>query len=202
MKRTISINSMALIAMFASLTAMGAFIKITLPLVPFTLQIVIVFLAGILLGSNHGLQSQLVYLFVGLAGLPVFTKGGGVTYLLQPTFGYLIGFAAAAYIIGFIIERIPAPTYKHFIMANLAGTAVIYAIGVPYLYIALNSWLDTPTNLMHILVEGFFSTIVIDSALAIGTGILAARLYPIVKKFIYTKRSTRHEVENTRTRSH
>ncbi|WP_025784160.1 biotin transporter BioY [Sporosarcina sp. D27] len=202
MKRTNSINSMALIAVFASLTAIGAFIKITLPVVPFTLQIVIVFLAGTLLGSSRGLQSQLVYLFVGLAGLPVFTKGGGITYLLQPTFGYLIGFAAAAYVIGFIIERISVPNRKHFILANLAGTVVTYAIGVPYLYVALNSWMDTPTNAMHVLVAGFFSTIVVDIALAVGTGLLAARLYPILKKFIHIKRGVRHELENTRTRSH
>lgn len=202
MKRTSSIHSMALIAVFASLTAIGAFIKVTLPVVPFTLQIVIVFLAGTLLGSSRGLQSQLVYLFVGLAGLPVFTKGGGITYLLQPTFGYLIGFAAAAYVIGFILERVSVPTRKHFILANLAGTAVIYAIGIPYLYIALNSWLATPTNVMHVLVAGFFSTIVIDIALAVGTGLLAERIYPILKKFMYTKRGVRHELENTRTRSH
>lgn len=202
MKRTNSINSMALIAVFASLTAIGAFIKITLPVVPFTLQIVIVFLAGTLLGSSRGLQSQLVYLFVGLAGLPVFTKGGGITYLLQPTFGYLIGFAAAAYVIGFIIERVPVPNRKNFIVANLAGTVVTYAIGVPYLYVALNSWMDTPTNAMHVLVAGFFTTIVIDIALAIGAGLLAARLYPILKKFIHTKRGVRHELESTRTRSH
>lgn len=202
MKKTTNINSMALIAFFASLTAIGAFIKITLPVVPFTLQIVIVFLAGTLLGSIRGLQSQLVYLFVGLAGLPVFTKGGGITYLLQPTFGYLIGFAAAAYVIGFIIERVPIPNRNHFIGANLAGTVVTYAIGVPYLYIALNSWMDTPTNAMHVLVAGFFSTIVIDVALAVGTGLLAARLYPILKKTSTHKRGVRHELENTRTRSH
>ncbi|WP_432353582.1 biotin transporter BioY [Sporosarcina sp. A2] len=202
MKSSNPINSMAIIAVFASLTAIGAFIKITLPVVPFTLQIVIVFLAGALLGSTRGLQSQLVYLFVGLAGLPVFTKGGGITYLLQPTFGYLIGFAAAAYVIGFIIERVPVPKRKHFIVANLVGTLVIYAIGVPYLYVALNSWLDTPANAMHVVVAGFFSTIVIDVVLAVGTGVLAARLYPILKKFIHTKRGVQHEMESTRTRSH
>lgn len=202
MKGANSINSMALIALFASLSAIGAFIKVTLPVVPFTLQIVIVFLAGTLLGSNRGLQSQLVYLFVGLAGLPVFTKGGGITYILQPTFGYILGFAAAAYVIGFIIERVPVPTRKHFIGANLAGTIMIYAIGIPYLYVALNSWMDTPANVMHVLAAGFFSTIVVDIALAVVTGLLAARLYPILKQNMHKKRGNRHGLENTSTRSH
>lgn len=64
-----------MIAMFATLTAIGAFIKIPLPVVPFTLQIVFVFLAGSLLSSRNGFQSQLVYIGVGLVGLPVFTQG-------------------------------------------------------------------------------------------------------------------------------
>ena len=66
--------SLVMIAMFAALTAIGAFIKIPLPVVPFTLQIVFVFLAGSLLGSRNGLQSQLVYIGVGLVGLPVLRK--------------------------------------------------------------------------------------------------------------------------------
>lgn len=167
------------------MTAIGAFIKIPLPIVPFTLQIIVVFLAGALLGSKRGLQSQLVYLFVGLAGLPVFTQGGGFTYVLQPTFGYLIGFAAGAYVIGLIIERIEEPTPKHFMMANLVGTLVIYAIGVPYLYIILNFWLDTPTNINHVLAAGFFSTVGVDIALAIFTGIFARRIYALLHKKLF-----------------
>lgn len=110
-----------MIAMFAALTAIGAFIKIPLPVVPFTLQIIFVFLAGSLLGSRNGFQSQLVYIGVGLVGLPVFTQGGGITYVLQPTFGYLIGFALAAFIIGFIIERIDSPTKNILLVQILWG---------------------------------------------------------------------------------
>ena len=65
-------KSIVLVGMFAALTAIGAFIKIPLPIVPFTLQIIVVFLAGALLGSKRALYSQLVYIAVGLAGVPVF----------------------------------------------------------------------------------------------------------------------------------
>lgn len=193
--------SLTLVAVFAALTAIGAFIKIPLPIVPFTLQIIIVFLAGALLGSKRGLQSQLVYVLVGLAGLPVFTQGGGFMYVLQPTFGYLIGFAVGAYVIGFIIERVEHPTRKHFIFANLIGTAVIYAIGVPYLYLALNLWLDVPTNLSHVLAAGFFSTVGVDIALAIFSGVLATRIYPLFKTNHSTKRCVQNELANTSSRS-
>lgn len=193
---------LTLVAVFAAMTAIGAFIKIPLPIVPFTLQIIVVYLAGSLLGSKRGLQSQLVYVLVGLAGLPVFTQGGGFMYVLKPTFGYLIGFAVGAYVIGFIIERVEQPTRKHFIVANLIGTAVIYAIGVSYLYLALNLWLDVPTNLSHVLAAGFFNTVGVDIALAIVTSLLATRLYPLLKTIHSTKRGIQNELANTSSRSY
>ena len=98
--------SLTAISLFAALTAIGAFIRIPLPYVPFTLQVLFVYLAGSLLGSKKGMQSQLVYVGVGLAGLPVFTQGGGIGYFLQPTFGYLLGYIAGAFVVGWIIERI------------------------------------------------------------------------------------------------
>ncbi|MFJ7917792.1 MULTISPECIES: biotin transporter BioY [unclassified Lysinibacillus] len=171
--------SLVMIAMFAALTAIGAFIKIPLPVVPFTLQIVFVFLAGSLLGSRNGLQSQLVYIGVGLVGLPVFTQGGGITYVLQPTFGFLIGFALAALVIGFMIERVDTPTKKHFIGANIVGLFIIYAVAVPYLYVSLNFWLHMKTSWSHIFVVGFLNSIVADFCLAIASAFLAERLYKV-----------------------
>ncbi|UPW81730.1 biotin transporter BioY [Lysinibacillus sp. Ag94] len=171
--------SLVMIAMFAALTAIGAFIKIPLPVVPFTLQIVFVFLAGSLLGSRNGLQSQLVYIGVGLVGLPVFTQGGGITYVLQPTFGFLIGFALAALVIGFMIERVDTPTKKHFIGANIVGLFIIYAVAVPYLYVSLNFWLHMKTSWSHIFIVGFLNSIVADFCLAIASAFLAERLYKV-----------------------
>lgn len=182
--RQSSTLSLVMIAMFAALTAIGAFIKIPLPVVPFTLQIVFVFLAGSLLGSRNGFLSQVVYISVGLVGLPVFTQGGGITYVLQPTFGYLIGFACGAYVIGKVIERFDNPTRKHFILAHLIGVVVIYTIGVPYLYAALNFWMDASTSFAHVFLIGFLNTIVVDIGLAVFLAVLAERLY---KVFQFTK---------------
>ena len=173
--------SLVMIAMFAALTAIGAFIKVPLPVVPFTLQIVFVFLAGCLLGSRHGFQSQLVYIGIGLVGLPVFTQGGGITYVLQPTFGYLIGFALAALVIGWIIEKVESPTKKHFIGANIVGLIIIYAVAVPYLYVSLNFWLHVKTSWSHIFLVGFLNSIVADFCLAIASALLAERLYKVFR---------------------
>ena len=83
---------MILVALFAALIAVGAFIRVPVPLVPFTMQTFFVILAGMLLSKKLGAASALVYLAVGLIGIPVFTQGGGIGYVLKPSFGYLIGF--------------------------------------------------------------------------------------------------------------
>lgn len=71
-------RDLILVAIFAALTAIGAFIKIPVPYVPFTLQYLFCALAGMILGSKLGALSQIVYVAIGLAGLPVFTEGGGI----------------------------------------------------------------------------------------------------------------------------
>ncbi len=70
-------------------SAIGAFIRIPVPLVPFTLQITFTTLAGLfLLGSKKGAISVAVYVLMGLIGIPVFTQGGGFSYVLKPSFGF------------------------------------------------------------------------------------------------------------------
>lgn len=130
-----------LAAMFTTLTAIGAFIKIPIPYVPFTLQFFFVLLAGALLGSRVGLFSQLAYIFIGLIGIPVFTLGGGPSYVLQPTFGYLVGFAAAAYVVGLLTEKKP-PGFASYLWANLAGLSVTYFFGVLHLFLIVNYVID------------------------------------------------------------
>ncbi|WP_174520449.1 biotin transporter BioY [Desulfolucanica intricata] len=135
---SLSVKDMTLVSMFAALTAVGAYLKIPVPYVPFTLQWLMIILAGILLGSRLALWSQVTYLAVGLAGIPVFTNGGGPGYVLQPTFGYLIGFAVAAYLIGKIVEKTGVESTIKLLLANLAGLGVVYAAGATYLYLITN----------------------------------------------------------------
>jgi biotin transport system substrate-specific component len=182
MKNSTSTRQLAAVSLFAALTAIGAFIKIPLPYVPFTLQILFVFLAGSLMGSKRGVQSQLVYVGIGLAGLPVFTQGGGIGYLLQPTFGYLLGYIIAAYVIGWVIERISKPQTVHFIIANCLGLLVVYLLGVPYLYLALNTWLGVPSSWAHVWLIGFIYSIAGDIIISVFSGILAKRLFKVFKK--------------------
>ena len=98
-------KSIVLCSLFSALVCIGAFIKVPLSPVPFTMQWFFVAMAGLILGSKLGFTSVVMYICIGLVGLPVFTKGGGIGYVFQPTFGYIIGFAVAAFVIGKISKK-------------------------------------------------------------------------------------------------
>lgn len=74
-------KNMVLCAMFVALIAVGAFIRIPIPVVPFTLQILFINLAGLLLGGKLGAIAAGSYMIIGLIGLPVFAEGGGLSYI-------------------------------------------------------------------------------------------------------------------------
>lgn len=92
-------------ALFAALTAAGAFLRIPLGVSSITLQFLFTAMAGVLLGAGGGALSQAVYVALGLLGLPIFTAGGGFGYVLQPTFGFLLGLIPAAAVIGAMTRR-------------------------------------------------------------------------------------------------
>ena len=135
-----------LIALFTGLIIVGTFIKVPLPPVPISLQTFFVILAALLGGLQVGVFSTVIYLLLGMIGLPVFTTGGGIAALIGPTGGFLIGMLAAAIIAGIFSDRVKAEDSKkkHIIYCLIGGiiaTLVIYAIGVPWLKISLNmSW--------------------------------------------------------------
>jgi biotin transport system substrate-specific component len=134
----LSARELSLIALFAALTGVGGFIRIPIPYVPLTLQTLMVMFAGLILGGRLGALSQLVYILVGLMGIPIFAHGGGPGYVLQPTFGYLLGFVCGAYIIGKITERSDSLKHSLLFLALVAGTLAIYVPGVAVLYFNLN----------------------------------------------------------------
>ena len=134
----LSARELSLVALFAALTGIGGFIRIPIPYVPLTLQTLMVMFSGLILGGRLGALSQLVYILVGLMGIPIFAHGGGPGYVLQPTFGYLLGFVCGAYIIGNITERRDSLKHSFLFLALVAGTLAIYVPGIAVLYFNLN----------------------------------------------------------------
>jgi len=167
---------MILASLFAALTAIGAFIKIPIPYVPFTLQLFFVLLAGALLGSRLGALSQLVYVLVGLAGVPVFTQGGGPSYILQPTFGYLVGFIFCAYIVGLLTENKRSKDFFTYLWPMYLGVAVVYLLGVTHLYVIVHFLTDHSFTLMKAIWIGFAVCIVPDLFITAGVAFLASKI--------------------------
>lgn len=89
-----------LAALFSALIIVGSYIRFPLPPVPITLQTLFLLLAGFLGGSAVAVSSVAIFLVLGLVGLPVYSGGGGIAYLLGPTGGFLIGMLPAALLAG------------------------------------------------------------------------------------------------------
>lgn len=115
--KLVDTRSIILITMFVVLITVGAFIKIPVPLVAFTLQFLFIALAGLLLGAKNGAIAVAIYIICGIVGLPVFSSGGGIGYIFQPTFGYIIGFGIAAFIIGGLSQN--SLSVKRMIVSNI-----------------------------------------------------------------------------------
>ena len=162
-------------ALFTALTAAGAFIRIPLGYSSITLQFFFTAMAGCLLGPVWGPVSQAVYVALGLIGLPIFTQGGGLTYLLQPTCGFLIGLIPAAWVIGLLtVHRPPHPVRTA--LACLAGLTVLYAAGLPYMAVILNQYMGKAMGFSAILWAGMLPFLPGDMLKIAVTAVLAPLL--------------------------
>lgn len=175
-------RDMILIAMFAALTAIGAFIRIETPFVPFTLQYLFCAYSGVLLGFRKALYSQLLYVGIGLIGIPVFTKGGGPAYVLQPTFGYLIGFIFCAALIGWLVEKNKTLTFTNLLLPILGGLTALYVCGVPYLYGIVNFYLGKPMPFSVAVTAGFTPFILQDLVMSGLVALTALKVIPILRR--------------------
>ncbi len=180
--KTKNIRLILLSGLFAALTAIGAFIRIPLPYVPITLQVFFCLLAGLLLGARFGTASQIVYIIIGLAGIPIFTYGGGPAYVLNPTFGYLLGLIICAFVIGLLSERLKKISIAKLFVINLIGVLIIYAVGVPYLYLIKNLYLNAGASFWKILYSGFLITLPGDILKGYLAALIGAKLIPVIKK--------------------
>lgn len=173
----LQIREMTLCALCTALLAVSAFIQIPLPYLDyFTLQFLVVLLSGFLLGSRLGTLSVVLYVFIGLLGIPVFAAGGGLGYIVQPSFGYLIGFICAAYLCGKLAEVLPDWGWKRYVIASLAGFLITYIIGLSYKYAIYQFYIGQPLSWEIILLSCFPIDIPCDLILCFSASLIAYRL--------------------------
>lgn len=174
-------RDLTIIPLFTALIIVGAYLKIPTPICPITLQILFTTLAGVLLGGKKGAAAVILYIMLGLIGLPVFTGGGGIGYVLSPTFGYMIGFVLGAYITGTIAHS-GEPTMKRLVPACLTGLFIVFALGVVYCYLINRVWLGNSVSVRAVLVAGLLLPLPGDIVLCFFTAALGCRLIPIMKR--------------------
>jgi len=172
----INIRQMTLISLFAALTAVGAFISIPLYPVPLTLQTLFTLLAAMTLGSVMGMLSQIIYVMLGVIGLPVFAGfKTGIGILFGPTGGFLFGFIISAYIIGKIIELKKEKNFFYYFLAGIIGTIILYIVGITQLSLV------TDMGIKKALMVGMLPFLPGDILKIIAASFIASKLRPIIE---------------------
>ena len=178
----ISTRDMILVSLFTALTAVGAFLSIPIGSVPITLQSMFTILSGLILGPKLGSLSQLIYVLLGLAGVKIFAGfSGGPQTVFSPSFGFLIEFIFASYIIGLIANTKDGVNFKRIFLAALVGTAVIYAFGVPYMYLIFNKVLLKEMSFLTALKVGCIMFLPGDLLKCFASSYVAMKVVPKVK---------------------
>jgi biotin transporter BioY len=171
-KVLVIVKDFVLILSFAILTGISAKLKIEIGIVPITMQTFTVLLGGALLGSKRGALSQITYLFMGLAGIPWFSRGGGISYIFSPTFGYILGFVLAAYLVGYLAEKGFDRKIEKSVFVMFIGNILIYLPGL--------FWLAKFTGFKKVLDIGLYPFLIGDLLKIF----LASLVLPMGWKFI------------------
>lgn len=142
--------------------------------VPITGQTFGVLLVGALLGSRLGAASLTLYIAEGLAGLPFFAGGGaGPAHLLGPTGGYLLGFVAAAFVVGRLCESGLERRFRTALLPFVAGSLVIYLCGA--------AWLAAFVGAQKALTLGVWPFLVGDVLKALGAACLLPTAWKVIQ---------------------
>lgn len=172
---------MVLSALFAALTVVGGRLTVPVQPVPFTLQSFVTALSGVLLGPYWSALSQAVYVLLGLVGLPVFSEGGGFTYLFSPTFGYLLGFIVSSFLTGLLVRRAKRLTFPFALLACVAGMLAMYLLAVPWMYFSLRLLAKT-IPFEKALLSGFLLFLPTDLLKCAAAALIGCKLRPALRR--------------------
>lgn len=175
------VKEMIMVSLFVALISVGAYIRIPIPVCPFTLQFLFTTLAGVILGKKNGALSVAIYILLGLLGVPVFTGGGGISYIFQPTFGYLAGFCAGAYLTGAIAHK-GEVTRKRMLAACFAGLGVVYFFGMLYYWMISKFYLGEPIGIMPLFLYCFVLAVPGDIVLCLLSAEVGKRIVPVTER--------------------
>ena len=166
---------LALCGLFCALLTISAKIQIPTPLVPFTLLSACFLLCIFILPNFSSFFTISAYIFAGLIGLPLFASGGGISYLLNPSFGYLLGFLIAS-LIKCIIFKQKLTSYKTLLISGIALLILVHTVGNIYLYLILTLNLHVEITLLQSFISNGLLFIPIDLAWALFCPVIINRI--------------------------
>ncbi len=177
-----SVRQIATTALFIALLSIGSMIYLPIGPIPYTLQTFFVFLAGILLGKKWGTIAIAVWILLGLIGIPVFSQGrAGVMILLSPTGGFLIGFLAASFTMGWYLEK-KKNVFSNALASIFIGLFWIYLFGGVGFYLHSIWVIHNPYSWQEIFQYAIAPFILVD----LVKGVLAALVGVKIRSIFHT----------------
>lgn len=186
MKQT---KDITLCAMFTVLFIIASKVVIPVGIIPLTLQTMVVFLAGTLLKPRQILTSYALFFIMGMLGLPVFANGGGLSYVLQPSFGFLVSFPIAACFLAILKAKLHLHAAIQLFPVCMLALFIIYTIGCLYMYGIMNYYMNMHKDFGSVLAIGAIPFLLSDTISAILGCICATRLahIPVIQRAVEQK---------------
>lgn len=176
-------KDITIISMLIAILVVCSQLSVPIGPVPVTLQTLAILMIGFLLTPKNALYATAIYAVMGLAGLPIFSGfSGGLQAILMPSFGFVLAFIPASYLQAKYLSKVNANESKHLILSGLINFIVTYAIGLPYMAIILNVYMNAQMGFVAILMAGFIPFIPGDLIKLFTGVIMAKRLLPVVQK--------------------
>ena len=183
MKRRNLIVTLTLSALFCTLICVGSFIRIPIPnMMPMTLQTFFVLLTALVLPFKASILAIVTYIALGLIGLPIFSGGGGLGYVLMPNFGFVIGFFIATIIMSKVAENLKNRKLWQYIAISFLGVVIIYIIGILYFAFITNVYNKGDYSAIWFIQTVFLPFLPKEIICIVLSSFLAYKIIPYITK--------------------
>jgi biotin transport system substrate-specific component len=164
-------------ALMMAMTSFGSVVRIPFYPVPISLQSIFPLIAGVFFPPGAAALTQAGYVSLGLLGLPLFSQGGGMAYLLKPTFGYLLAMPFTAAGVSWGLRQLSMPaSVRSLVVIMAAGALFLLVFGTLWLYFSFNWVAGKPLPLAKAFSVGLVLFLPVE-ALKVAVAILVGRKY-------------------------
>lgn len=186
-RRSVAVEA-TLVAAGTIIVALSAMVQIPFYPVPFTLQTMAVLVVGAALGPRRAATSLALYMVLGVAGIPWFAGfTGGIAAIAKPTFGYIIGFIPAAFVLGYFARREWDRSLWRSLAAFGIGVALPFVFGVPYLMGVFNFVLGQSMSVSAALAAGLYPFLIGEVVKWLAAAALLPGMWALVNRLTAAK---------------